>query len=210
MNDICKARIRERLIESLKKEGLPTNTAGGLLRISPSYLSMVKNPQLWVKVTHEVWDNLQKWVNSGMGIEKYSSSGGKIVQGKVVIVPEANVEDAAHGASESVASKRKDNTESDFSDELSVTLSQLISVFTQIREGMSVKDVAKKLNVAEIIVKIIQDNLVLLPAHLVELDMDKLRKDMENSPIVSGPRHEKVVMDLEINILLNGQKIKIG
>ena len=76
MNDICKQRIRDRLVEALKKEGLTTNLAGGLLRISPNYLSCVKNPKLWKGVSEDKWEVLQKWCNSGLGIGVYSKGNG--------------------------------------------------------------------------------------------------------------------------------------
>jgi hypothetical protein len=96
MNEICKERIRERLLEALKKEGLPTNTAGGLLKIVPQRLSMVKNPKLWSNVSEVYWDALQKWVNSGLSIEAYAKKSGvsenvaseENVQGDAVAIAE--------------------------------------------------------------------------------------------------------------------------
>ena len=83
MNDICKGKIRERLIDSLKKEGLPVNAAGGLLRVNPTYLSMVKNEKLWGKIPEKDWEVLQRWCNSGKGIVAYSNAGGVVASQNV-------------------------------------------------------------------------------------------------------------------------------
>ena len=83
MNDICKGKIRERLIDSLKKEGLLVNAAGGLLRVNPTYLSMVKNEKLWGKIPEKDWEVLQRWCNSGKGIVAYSNAGGVVASQNV-------------------------------------------------------------------------------------------------------------------------------
>ena len=68
MNEICKERIRERLVDALKKENLTNAEAVTKLGVTKTSISCTKNPALWYNVSAGAWEKLQKWCNSGDGI----------------------------------------------------------------------------------------------------------------------------------------------
>jgi len=79
MNDIAKTSIKDRLISALSKENLSKTKAGELLGVKPQYLSMVLSPSQWNKFPEATWDILQKWVNSGQGLQEYSEKHGRVL-----------------------------------------------------------------------------------------------------------------------------------
>ena len=104
MNDICKGKIRERLIDSLKKEGLLVNAAAILLKVTPNSISCVKNPALWYNCGEEKWKVLQRWCNSGKGIVAYSNAGGVVASQNVA--SEQKIQDNAVTIAETPSSLR--------------------------------------------------------------------------------------------------------
>jgi hypothetical protein len=216
MNEICKGKIRDRLLDALKKEGLPTNTAGGLLKISPSYLSMVKNPKLWSNVSEEKWELLQKWCNSGLGIGVY----GRKIGASENVASEENVQE--------VAIKKMEEEKERYRTELEKVLPMMIPVEEiPITEETIIHDIqAQEKTWSE--KKFTDASHKAMSAKLDEAliksvdDVDWKQKAREYSELlakdnlqsmevkINTPANQKIVLDIEINILLNGVRIKIG
>jgi RNA polymerase sigma-70 factor (ECF subfamily) len=76
INDVAKESIKRRIIKAIAEEKLYTNEAGALIGINPTYLSMMKNHDLWEKCPILAWIAAQKWVNSGLSIVKYAEKTG--------------------------------------------------------------------------------------------------------------------------------------
>jgi len=77
INDVAKESIKRRIIKAIAEEKLYTNEAGALLDINPTYLSMIKNHDLWEKCPNLAWISAQKWVKSGLSITKYAEANGR-------------------------------------------------------------------------------------------------------------------------------------
>jgi len=79
MNDTAKTNIKTRLEKAMESEGIGTNDAARILGISPTYISMIKNPNNWIKCSISGWEAVLKWVNSGQGLKEYSEKHGKVI-----------------------------------------------------------------------------------------------------------------------------------
>jgi len=82
MNEVVKTNIKTRLECAMEKEGLkPTETAR-IFGIHPNYVSMIKNPNTWVKCPQSAWESVLTWVNSGQGLLEWSEKHGKVLPEK--------------------------------------------------------------------------------------------------------------------------------
>jgi hypothetical protein len=187
MNDIAKQRISERVIEALNKEGLSKNESGPMLGIHPSYLSLVVNPEKLNKCPNVSWDILQKWINSGLSITKYAEKNGVLVEKKPKEVTGGEKK-------ELVVKIEKPQSEEKFS----VNLAEIGLIFGLASNGKSVEQISKELHIYNKIVE------KLLPTPT------KIEKSAIEFSIPNPLVNQKCILDVEINILLNGQRIKIG
>jgi len=79
MNDISKTNIKTKLEKAMESEDIRSSEAARIFGINPSYISMIKNPDTWVKCPISGWEEVLKWVNSGQGLKEYSEKHGKIL-----------------------------------------------------------------------------------------------------------------------------------
>jgi len=79
MNDIAKKSISEKFTKALQTEKMQVKDAARIMGIMPTYASMVKNEALWGKCPIPVWDKILAWVNSGQTLRKYAEKHGRVL-----------------------------------------------------------------------------------------------------------------------------------
>lgn len=193
MNEIAKKATADKFLRALEKEGLSKSDAGACIGFAAPHVSYLFNEKYWERLGIEYWDKLLAWVNSGQSLVEYSEKHGKVLfPGK----PAEKIKEAEQTKSEPFESEEK----------LSVNLAEIGWIIGMHKDGRSVDQIAKKLKIYPGIVKSITSIIAsgVIPLEKVVEDLKK------NTEIIKAPHYEKTIIDIEINLSLNGQRIKIN
>lgn len=71
MNEIAKKSASERLVKAMDHEKLGPSEVGRKLGLLPQYITMAKQEKFWPKMPRSAWDRILHWVNSGETIHHY-------------------------------------------------------------------------------------------------------------------------------------------
>jgi hypothetical protein len=82
MNDIVKTSIKTKLESAMARERLKPSETARIFGIHPNYVSMIKNPDTWMKCPNSAWESILTWVNSGQGLIEWSEKHGKVLPEK--------------------------------------------------------------------------------------------------------------------------------
>jgi len=81
MNDIAKKSISEKFTKAVQTEKLQVKDAAMAIGIMPTYASMIRNEALWKNCPIPVWDKALAWVNSGQSLKVYGEKHGHVLPG---------------------------------------------------------------------------------------------------------------------------------
>ena len=94
MNDIYKTNIKDRLDKAMESEGLRPSETARIFGFHPNYISMMRNPDTWIKCPKSAWETVSLWINSGQSLKEYSEKHGRVIpqEQKVTDKPVTKVE----------------------------------------------------------------------------------------------------------------------
>jgi len=206
MNDVAKTNIKTRLEKALSHEVVTNQQGADFLGLNNSaYISMMKNPGQWDKCPASAWESALLWVNSGQSLREYSKKHGKVIDAVPAVEKEIAVEDKGNPADIEIAEthsfgvklKEKEKPEIKYA----VNLAEIGWVIGLHEQGKTVDQIARKLNIYTEIVK------KLVPGDVVKEESVAPEEEVRGEIVRI---HEKAVVDIEINILLNGERVKIS
>ena len=154
MNDIYKTNIKTKLDNAMEKEGLRPSEVAHIFGFHANYISMIRNPETWVKCPKSAFEAVSAWINTGQGLKEYSEKHGRVYPEKHEPKP-------------------------------GTVISRVIET--------------KPIN-SEPLVKAKPEAL------------ERRRTEIEscNGLLVEEPMNKKIIIDIEINLIINGRKIQIA
>lgn len=204
MNDIAKQNVKDKMEKAFAHQVL-TNTQGAdLLGINACYISMIKNPAMWEKCPAHAWETVLAWINSGLDLRQYARKHGKEVAPEKTTVVEKKEDPQIFNRVKEESPEKEKKKEKVDETKYSVNLAEIGWVQGLAKQGKTVHQISKELKIYGLIVdKILQQT----PVTKEEAMMDDLRNLSEQK--VKTPHHEKTIVDIEINLTVNGKLVNI-
>jgi hypothetical protein len=192
MNDVAKTNIQNKLLSALEKENLSNVEAGRILGVMPNYISMIKNSNTWDKASVAAWEAVQKWVNSGQRLAEYGERHGKCLPDKMKV----DVNDDLAGMRKSA---NKDNERFFQPGQTQTWTAPVIDVYDA-EKNEKYPDITKNpiKELKEMIAKLEAEN-----TRLAELNNSMVPAELQKHPT----QVQKIVVDFELNLTVNGKKI---
>ena len=82
MNDLFKTNVKSKLESAMESEGIRPSEAARILGFHANYISMIKNPNTWMKCPSFAWEAALTWINSGQKLNEYSEKHGHVIPEK--------------------------------------------------------------------------------------------------------------------------------
>jgi hypothetical protein len=194
MNNASKEIIIETLRKAMNKEDLNTRATAKALNLNPCYVSMAQNPNSWDSMGKAPWVRLTEWFNARVPILKF-----EVPEGETIWVPKAKPE-KTNG--EVVDIKKSNKTEipkfhEKPAKEISIEDKPLKFNYDFLKDTKFMNIKEKEAEFMDFIGRLIEKKIkeFHIPASL-EATVD--------------PTHVKVALDIEINLVLNGQKVRLN
>jgi hypothetical protein len=183
MSTINKKEISDALKTALNREELHSREAAKFLNLNPCYISMAQNPNSWDAMGKTAWLRLEAWLDTREAISVF-----QIPYGEEVWQPKerpAKIEAKAKSKkTEKIWHKAPGPAES--TSELTISLAYY-------------EEQRKKVN-AELC-RLTEENEKLKDI----INRSPVEKELTSLPIAT----QKLALDIEINLLINGQKIRL-
>ncbi len=80
MNEIAKKNIQEKLEKAMTEEVITPGNAAKLLRLPPSYISMIRNEKSWRGCSESGWNTVLLWINSGVSMREYAEKHAEFIE----------------------------------------------------------------------------------------------------------------------------------
>ena len=80
INDIAKKAVQEKLLKAMIEESLTPGNVAKLLRLFPSYISMIKNEKYWRKCSESAWSMVLSWINTGLPMREYAEKHAEFIE----------------------------------------------------------------------------------------------------------------------------------
>lgn len=180
MNDISKTNIQTKLVKAMAAENIGPSETARIFGIPPTYISMMKNQQAWDKCPKSAWEAVLLWINSGQGLKEYSEKHGKVL-------PEKHESVLHHG-----------------------TIPQSEAWHQEIAEQTGNPIQAQRDHEAHQLLK--ETEKMFYPEQTEpEVIKTPLGEEFEfrRSMMGSKPENQRIVIDIEINLIINGKKIEM-
>jgi hypothetical protein len=194
MSTIDRVGIKEKLMSAIDRESLPNREAARLLNIHPCYVSMLKNESSWEGITPKVWDRFNEWFQTRDLLANF-----QIPEGEEIYKPK-----------EKEKPVKVDNK---------VDRKKLQSTFSKSDEHFAVADTdMHPLNPApDAIIKLsyYKEEADKSTARILQLlkENEKLMDTLDNMkktpPNMFPVNTQKLSLDIEINLIINGQKVRL-
>jgi hypothetical protein len=216
MSTIDKQGIREKLINSIDHEELPNREAARLLNIHPCYISMVKNEKSWDGITSKIWARFDEWyqgrdllknfvIPEGEEIykqkEKEVKTSGQFIAG--IDDPMAKLLSGGFRKDKNTSTEKPvftnlNEKEREVKKEGKALIKKISNQAKDIHMTFTKSDIDLLIKRNEVMQVIIDD--------FIAEKSDK--SDNKTSFIPDGIR-QKLMLDIEINLTINGHSIKI-
>jgi hypothetical protein len=196
MSNLTREQISTALIQAMGKEDLNTRAAAKFLNLNPCYVSMARNPKSWDSMGKTPWVRLEEWVQTREALKLFSIPEGE---------EEWKPKEKAQGT-EQKAQKQEQNAES--GDKKAGSKIKLKFITAPIKEKKK-KDTVKNEEIRPAYTHS-EEYVQSLICKITDLT-NKLeaKPAIENIPI-PDPTRVKIAMDIEINLVVNGQRVTIG
>jgi hypothetical protein len=192
MSDINKKQISEALIKAMQREELHTREAAHLLNLNPCYISMAQNPNSWDAMGKASWIRLEEWFNTNSPLGLF-----QIPEGEEIWKP-------------------KEKTVKSEPDMLVVSSKEVSAAIGKVKKTLKKEEKPPKFNYdflkdAKFMnYKEVEAEFTDLVAREIEKLEQKL-KFMELPAVLETADlvRSKIAIDIEINLVINGQKISL-
>jgi hypothetical protein len=176
----CK-EISDALIEAMNRENLHTREAARALNLNPCYVSMVQNPKSWDQIGKTAWARIEDWFYTRGPIVLFEIPAMEQIwkPKEKVYTPDPN---------QDKRQKEKDKIEEKIGQEVLSNDEKTLS-----------KD--RKTNVKKLLKQ--SKNTNILPSHPFEAKQPITEQQFTDTARL------KIALDIEINLLINGQKVEI-
>ena len=175
-----KKTISEHLIDALNKEDLPRREAARFLNLNPRYVTMAQNPKSWDAMGRAAWERMEAWHETRQKISEF-----KIPDGEEIWKPKEKDQEAPKRD----VVKHKEGEQTRIAEAVLKKLEEEKDLEEHSPENLDMFDQIGKINRgADFIVK-----EVLPPPGDHFTDTARL----------------KVALDIEINLVINGQKVNL-
>ena len=181
MTPELKTQISDHLIEALNKENLHTREAARFLNMNPCYISMARNPKSFDAISKSAWERLEVWHNTREKISDF-----KIPDGEEIWQPKERSAEAPKKDKNVVIRNEKILETDEHSPENLDTQTSELSKEAQYELMATLKNTEEKLMKADEYIRFIEE------------------KHSKEAARV------KVALDIEINLVVNGQKVRIS
>ena len=189
MSTINKKQISEALIKAMQREELHTREAAQKLNLNPCYLSMAQNPNSWDAMGKASWIRLEEWFNTNSPLGLFTIPAGEEIwkpKEKPVKADATNVtfkddkSDIAIAASEKKTKKAEKPPKFNYD-------------FLKDAKFMNYKEVEAEFS------------------DLIAREIGKLEQKLTILPLLqtTDPARQKIAIDIEINLVVNGQKVSL-
>ena len=193
MSTIDRVGIKEKLIAAIDREMLPNREVARILNIHPCYISMVKNEKLWDSITSNVWNRFNEWLLTRDTINNFQIPEGEEIY-KVKEKEAKKAEPAAMGP-------------------------QFIAVYGHTEPikpepKKKLKKVKEPVYTADY-VKGLEERIDYQANKLMEANNQIIKycdlvKDLSDTPANTADIiRQRVSLDIEINLVVNGQKVRL-
>ena len=186
LTETQKHSISEKLNRAIEAEHIMLMEAARKLGTTPNYLSMIRNTTQWHKCAKSGWDAVYQWANSGQKLSEYSTAHGRIA------MPENN--ELKPEVKKVLIAETKEALKAESERE------------AEVKRNLYMKTYADAIEEKEKQIALIEK---------LEKAAEKLRMPVE--PVTPEPGQQlietarlKVELDIEINLVVNGQKVKIN
>jgi hypothetical protein len=210
MSTINKQQISDALKEAMNHEDLHTRAVAQKLNLNPCYISMCQNPNSWDSMGKTAWLRLEEWANTRGQISEF-------------VIPDG---EEIWKAKEKVASSqapRNDGKKPEFFTKTSVKKAEAL-LKSEIKEHLKsesdhskgepfskeyVNDLLAERAKMKALIDYQEDLIKNQGAEIEELVcMTKTAPDSDMT--ISDVIRQKLAVDIEINLVLNGQRVQIG
>jgi hypothetical protein len=185
--------ISEKLQKAVEKEQLTTGEASKLLKITPIYISMIKNPKHLDKAPIKAFERLQKWCGTGETIRKFGEKFATNLEfiGKKPGKPEAKEEKSENKTLKDIWDRYKLQSEAGEITSLDSWLDTSMKYFKNVSKAEAKKYIMK-----------------MLTGLSSQYSTDKSKPDTEDlsKSASSGKENEKITPDIFILTCLNPKK----
>lgn len=209
MDQIKQKELSNALTKALKDEHLWSRDAAQLLNINPVYVNWMLNPKYFDKPGSTAWKRVEDWAKTGDQLSSY-----KFPEGEEVWQPKKQEANVTGNGIETLGTvkvkkekKKKEKPESESLTQKSVTKKETEKPAL---ENSDVKKEEKK-TVDQIDPKIISAAADMIWLNLEKMWIDKdLLKAIPAHTLENTTIRQAVALDIEINLVVNGQRVKIA
>jgi hypothetical protein len=201
MSTIDRVGIKEKLVASIDREGLPNREAARLLNIHPCYISMIKNEKSWDSIPPKIWTRFNEWFEGREMLKSFQIPDGE----EIYKLKEKAVKPGVNEEIKPVYTNLNEK-ELEVKKEVAVILKKERKQGT--KKAIYTEDFVRELE-AQLAFK---ENL--LHSALLQLE-DKSKKNYALAADESKPSlipefiKQKLMLDIEINLTINGHKVSI-
>jgi len=186
LTETQKHAISEKLNRAIEAEHIMLTEAARNLGTSANYLSMIRYPKQWPRCAKSGWEAVHQWANSGQKIKEYSTA-----HGRTMMTPEVKkvlVEETKQALKE--MDKELTNTGNQLIKELHRNENESLTKMVENAEIQAIKELASEKPAGH-------DIIIKAPEYVPEV------------PVLTDTARLKVALDIEINLVVNGQKVNI-
>jgi hypothetical protein len=183
MSTIDKVGIKEKLMAAIDRESLPNREAARLLNIHPCYISMIKNEKSWDGITTKVWERFNEWFQTRDLLVNFQIPEGEEIykQKEKEVKPSGQF---IKGIDDPMAKLLSDGIKKDKK---------------AIKKKPSIDFSQEFLNLKEKEAEFMD---------FVALELEKIKSQFKQPSPLEGIR-QKLAIDIEINLVINGQKVNL-
>lgn len=204
MSTLTRKEISEALREAMNREDLANRAAAQKLNLNPCYISMALNPNSWDSMGKAAWARLEEWVDTREALGQF-----EIPAGEEIWKPKEKIA--------SSQTPRNDSPKPEIFTKTSVKRAEA-SVKREIKEHLKrEKELSdnKSLSIpssVDYVEKSVHEKLL----SNANSEIARLEKEIAGlvcltkvSPETETVR-QKLAVDIEINLVINGQRVQIG
>lgn len=184
-----KHAISEKLNRAIEAEHIMLTEAARNLGTSSNYLSMIRYPKQWPRCAKSGWEAVYQWANSGQKIREYSTAHGRTMMPEVKQKLVAEVKEALKETD-----KELTNTGNQLIKELQRNEDKNLDKMVENTEIQAIKELAAEKPAA---------NISTTAPLAVESVLPEPGQQFTDTARL------KVALDIEINLVVNGQKVQV-
>jgi hypothetical protein len=201
MSTIDKQGIREKLINSIDHEELPNREAARLLNIHPCYISMVKNEKSWDGITSKIWARFDEWYQGRDLLKNFVIPEGEEIYKQKEKEVKPLFEGTPRGfiaTTEKPVFTNLNEKELDVKKEGNALIKKISKQAKDMHMTFTKSDIDLLIKRNEVMQGIIDDFIA-----------EKSDKSENKSSFIPDGIRQKLMLDIEINLTINGHSIKI-